>query len=362
MGSGAASFAASAPATLRECAAQKNLLVGTAGSSKQLTDPNVADLISKQANILVAENAMKWQHIHPSQDRFDFTGGDSLLRFASEHRQAVRGHNLCWHNQLPVWFQERATSSNAADLLRSHIAAVAGRYAGRIQSWDVVNEAVRVEDGRPDGLRNSIWLRLLGPQYLEIAFRAAFEADPHALLTYNDYDLEQDSPLHARKRRSVLQLLTSLRERDIPIHALGLQSHLKAGATIPDWSNLLRFLEQVEKLKLQIFITELDVDDSKLPAPAAQRDRVVGALYEDYLKHVLKRDSVKAILTWGISDAGTWLNSFNPRKDSLPQRPLPFDGELQPKPAFFAMRSAILQCRSRHADQLKAVSTFLRRS
>ncbi len=199
-------FAASE--TLREAGAKKNLLVGSAVSYRQLERDDYRTLLSEQASIVVSENDMKWQLIHPEVDRYDFTHADALLAFAAKSNQKVRGHNLCWHNQLPGWFQSVATPENAADLLRKHIAEVAGHYRGRIHSWDVVNEAINVDDGRPDGLRKSPWFNLLGPQYLDIAFAAAAKADGQAILTYNDYDLEQDSPKHEAKRAAVLQLLT----------------------------------------------------------------------------------------------------------------------------------------------------------
>lgn len=337
----------SSNATLRELGAKKNLLVGSAVSFKQLQNPEFTSLMADQASLLVSENDMKWQNIHPEPDRYDFSKGDALVAFANAHQQRVRGHNLCWHNQVPAWFKTTATAQNAADLLRRHIATVAGHYAGRIHSWDVVNEAVEVKDGRPDGLRNSTWLQLLGPQYLDIAFRAAAAADPAAILTYNDYDLEQDSPAHEAKRRAVLEMLHNLRDRNVPISAFGFQSHLKATNDLSDWTKLHAFMDELEKLNLQIFVTELDVDDSKLTADIAERDRIVGELYGDYLSNVLRHRSVKAVLTWGMSDGGSWLNSFNRRKDGIPQRPLPFDAELKPKPAFYAMRDAISGCPAR---------------
>jgi endo-1,4-beta-xylanase len=327
--------------SLREIAADKNLLAGSAVSFAELQRPDFTSLLAQQANIVVSENDMKWEGIHPEPDRFDYRRADALLKFAQEHRQQLRGHNLCWHQQLPPWFKQAATPRNAADLLQRHITEVAGHFAGQIHSWDVVNEAVQVEDGRPDGLRNSPWLQLIGPQYIEIAFRTASKADGRALLTYNDYDLEQAGPKHDAKRQAVLQLLTALRNRDVPINALGLQSHLKTNGKAYDWAGLHNFLEQVERLGLQVFVTELDVNDSDLPANITERDRAVGELYRDYLENVLRHSSVKAVLTWGLTDKDTWLNSFAPRKDKLPQRPLPFDGELKPTPVFYAMRDAI---------------------
>lgn len=327
--------------TLRAAGAKKNLLVGSAVSFRQLERPELRTLLSEQASIVVSENDMKWGLIHPEVDRYDFAHADALLSFAAEAKEKVRGHNLCWHNQLPGWFSTVATAKNAADLLRRHIAEVAGHYRGRIHSWDVVNEAINVDDGRGDGLRKSPWFNLLGSQYIDIAFTAAAKADGQAILTYNDYDLEQDSPKHEAKRAAVLQLLTSLRSRAIPVQALGLQAHLRATAQPETWSGLEKFLDAVEHLGLQIFVTELDVDDSDLPADISGRDAAVAKLYGEFLNRVLRRQSVKAVLTWGISDANTWLNSRHPRSDGLPKRPLPFDSDLKPKPAFYAILEAI---------------------
>jgi endo-1,4-beta-xylanase len=340
---GAASVWGSEPAlvSLRELAAGKNLLVGSAVSFSELQRPDFTRLLAQQASIVVSENDMKWERIHPEPDRFDYSHADALLSFSKEHEQRLRGHNLCWHQQLPPWFKQFATPRNAVDVLQHHIAEVAGHFAGQIHSWDVVNEAVQVDDGRPDGLRNSPWLRLIGPQYIELAFRAASKADGHALLTYNDYDIEQEGPKYEAKRQAVLQLLTNLRSRGVPIHALGLQSHLRATGKAPNWTELHNFLNKVERLGLQVFVTELDVNDADLPGDIADRDRIIGELYGDYLKNVLQHPSITAVLTWGLTDKDTWLNSFTPRKDKLRQRPLPFDEDLKPAPAFYAMRDII---------------------
>lgn len=326
---------------LRDLAARQNLLVGTAVSFAELHRPAFTELLRNEANIVVSENDMKWQTIHPEPNRFDFSRGDALMTFASQNGQQVRGHNLCWHKQLPAWFDGVATAQNAAQLLRLHIGIVAGHYAGRIQSWDVVNEAIEVKDGRPDGLRNSPWLRLIGPQYIEMAFRTAAIADPHALLTYNDYGLEQDGPTNQAKRDAVLHLLESLKNRGTPIHALGLQSHLQAKSRPGNWEGLSRFLDRVQQMGLDVFVTELDVNDANLPYDVRERDRRVAEMYGSYLSTVLQHPSVKAVLTWGLTDKDTWLNSFHPRADGQSQRSLPFDANLRPKPAFAAMRDAI---------------------
>ena len=182
---------------------------------------------------------------------------------------------------------------------------------------------------------------MLGPDYIDIAYRTAAEADPKALLTYNDYGLEQDGTQSDNKRKAVLSLLTGLKRRNVPIHALGLQSHLKASPKLPDWSAVQEFMAAVEKLELDLFVTELDVDDSALTGDLTERDQLVANLYRDYLTNVLQHRSVKAVLTWGLTDRDSWLNSPRLRHYERLRRPLPLDSALQLKPAFHSMERAI---------------------
>jgi endo-1,4-beta-xylanase len=328
-------------APLREIAAQKGLLAGTAVSYAQLQRPEFAALLADQCSILVSENDMKWRATQPEKDRYDFTRADAFMDFASSHQIPARGHNLCWHEHNPEWLEATATKENAVSLLKTHIQTVAGRYQGRIHSWDVVNEAIKPEHHNHNDMVNSIWLKTIGEDYLAIAFRAAAVADSSALLTYNDYDLERDTPDQEKKREAVLSMLRRLRKKDVPVHAIGIQSHLRAHAAPPTWIGLNKFLKEIEKLNLQVFLTELDVDDSEFPADIPERDRLVAELYRSYLDNALQHNSVKALLTWGFTDRDTWLNKFRPRKDGIPQRPLPFDTALQPKPAFYALRDSI---------------------
>lgn len=316
--------------TLRQAGEKRGLLVGAAISALQITEPDLGQLIPRQCSIVVAENDMKWRWTQPEQNRYDFTRADAVMAFAEKNGLRVRGHNLCWHQSLPDWFEEVATKENAARLLRQHILVVAGRYAGRMHSWDVVNEAIEVKDGRPDGLRNSIWMRLLGPEYLAIAFRTAAETDPKARLTYNDFGLEGDTNYHAARRKVALGLLEWFRENKIPIHALGLQSHLHAQANgRTDYSQLHQFLDQVSGLGLEVYVTELDVRGAEGSKECREED---GAdTYKRYLESVLRHPSVKAVLTWGLTERG---------RDQR-ERLLPFSESLEPTEAFKAMREAL---------------------
>ena len=311
------------------------------------TDAAYAALVRAQAGIVVAENAMKWQSLRPTPDTFDFTEADAFVAFAESANLKLRGHTLCWHRQLPAWFAATATKANARALLTTHIAQVAGRYAGRMHSWDVVNEAIRPEDGRADGLRDSPWLTLVGDDYIETAFRAARAADPRALLTYNDSGLEGEDPASHARRVAVLVLLRRLVARRVPIDAFGLQSHLTAPSHLGEdrfGPGLMAFLAAVRQLGLLVFVTELDVSDRNLPADLPARDNAVARVYTSYLNLILKEPAVRVVMTWGLTDRHTSLNQELPRADARPQRPLPFGAiggrEDQPTAAFFAIRNA----------------------
>ncbi len=211
-------------------------------------------------------------------------------------------------------------------------------------SWDVVNEAVEPKDGRADGLRNSPWLGLIGPEYIELAFKTAAEADPSAKLTYNDYGIELDSDDQALKRGQVLMLVRRLKARNIPIHAVGLQSHLQATGPQPG-AGLRRFIREMKELGLEVYVTEMDVNTRGVDGGPDAQDQAVALVYGSYLCLVLEEPNAPVALTWGITDAHTWLNAIHgdwaKRADGAEQRPLPFDAALQPTPAFVAARAAI---------------------
>src|SRR5580704_4637801 len=326
---------------LRELAHSKGLNFGTAVSDSQLQRPAFTPLLLDQCSILVAENQMKWRVTHPEQGRFDFTQADFFMDFAETNQLHARGHNLCWHEHNPPWLDSTITQQNAVSLLTTHIQTVVGRYKGRIHSWDVLNEAIDPTHKNHYGLRDSLWLQNIGEDYIELAFRVAAETDPSAILTYNDYGIETDSPSQEAKREAVLEMMRRLTKKGVPIQALGVQSHLRTNEGTPTWSGLNKFLREIEKLNLQVFVTELDVDASLMAADIPERDRQIAELYRSFVENILTHNSLKAILTWCLSDSYSWLQNFRPRKDGLPQRPLPFDAQLNPKPAFLALRDAI---------------------
>ncbi len=334
-------FAVAGGASLRDRAANKGLIYGSQGHYKFLSkDPELAALYAQESALLVPGNDLKWKDLRPSPDRFDFTKADWMAEFARTHGMLFRGHTLVWHKGLPSWFKETVNSRNAEQMLLEHIATVAGRYAGKMHSWDVVNEAITLRDGRSDGLRETPWLEFLGPEYIDIAFRAAAEADPQALLVYNDNGLDSDSSKTEKKRAAVLRLLERLKSNGTPIHALGTQAHLGESAIDSKYTGLRKFLSDVADLGLKILVTEMDVIDKSFPTDLVVRDRMVAEVYENYLSAVLDEPAVIAVVTWGLSDRHTWLSKKKPREDNMPVRPLPFDAKLKPKLAHNTMALA----------------------
>ena len=337
---------AQAAETLKSAAASRGLLVGCCVHAQTLREQNdYAALIQHQMSILVAENEFKFGPIHPQPTTFFFKDADTIITFAEQNGLKMRGHNFVWHRALPPWFATYVTPQNAEQVLVNHIETVAGRYRGRIHSWDVVNEAIQVSDNLPNGMRNSPWQTVL-PNYIDIAFRTARRVDPDAILTYNDYDIEGEDAASSAKRAAVLALVRGMQQRGVPIDAVGIQSHIHAGPPKTDSSHtygpaLKQFMADVQKLGLKMMLTEMDVNDRDLPADIPTRDKAVGELYASYLNTTLANPNVIALLTWGITDRSTWLNHEGARKDGLPERSLPFDADLKPKPAFFAELNAL---------------------
>ncbi len=239
--------------SLQERAKIKGLLYGAAsGRDLLVSDSEFAESFKQECGILVAENDLKWGTLRPTPHLFDFMKGDWLAGFAKDNNMLFRGHTLVWH-WLPEWFEEVANANDAEQLLATHIRTVAGHYAGQMHSWDVVNEAIDIADGHPDGLRRrSPWFELMGADYIDVAFQVASEADPSSMLVYNDYGLEYDSYEDDSKRAAVLKLLERLKANGTPIHALGIQSHLIGGATNFNANKFREFLASVASMGLKI--------------------------------------------------------------------------------------------------------------
>jgi endo-1,4-beta-xylanase len=325
-----------APLMLGSLAEKKNILFGFALNDKLLADAAYADLVTRQCTIVTPENVMKWEGLHPAPDQYTFGRADAIVAFAESHSIKLRGHCFCWHRALPAWVTKGVTKSNAEAVLRQHIATVAGRYKGKVHSWDVVNEAIHLKDNQPSGWRNSFWYTVLGPSYLDIAYEAAREADPGAILTYNDWGLEYENHSDNPKRKAVLEMLRDLKKRGVPVGALGIQSHLRAGTGEKFGYGLPDFIAAVHDLGMQVFITELDVDDSRFTGEEDDRDDVVADVYKRYLDLVFGTQAVPVVITWGAWDIPRVTGAVAVSGPKA-KRPLLFEPPGTPKRAAFSV-------------------------
>jgi endo-1,4-beta-xylanase len=245
----------------------------------------------------------------------------------------------------PAWFKSTLNKSNANRYLTEHITTVMRRYAGRIDSWDVVNEPTVFWSKRDDRLYPGIWLNLLGTEYIDIAFHAATDADPKALRVLNVYNVEQGKPEHEITRKATIGLLKQLRARGVPVQAVGIESHLDASVPLGG-AEYNSFLQQIRDMGLQILITELDINDTGVQGDFQTRDQVVAKMYQDYLLEVLPVSDAKRVVFWTPSDKPEWdwLNyPKNARADQTPHRPGLLDNAMNRKPAYNAVQSALTE-------------------
>lgn len=334
--------------SLRAHASRHGLIFGSAVIIHNVqTDPDFADLIREQCGIVVPTSELKWIALRPAPDQYDFARPDFLLNFAQSNHMLMRGHTLCWHESVPSWIQTEENRPNTRQFFVDHITTVCKHYAGRLHSWDVVNEAILPADGQPGGLRKSFWYEQMGPDYIELTFRTARAADPHARLTYNDYGVEFESDEDADRRRLILELLRNLKKRDVPLDAVGIQSHVKAAQPVSFAKGLADYIEAIRQMGLEIYLTELDVNEDDIQDnDPAKRDAIIAQTYRDYLRVALANQAVKLVLTWDLSDRFTWLNNgptHHRKQPNRPQRSLPFDRDYRPKEAFFALRESFDQ-------------------
>lgn len=317
-----------ADSSLRDLATRASVDFGVAVNPTLLTrEPRYARLLARECTVLVAENHMKMKYLQPQRGIFNFSAADTLLHFAEQHRQRLRGHTLVWHFMPPDWLESNTwTRAELLDVMRTHITTVMRYYKGRVYAWDVVNEAV-ADTG---GLRSSLWFNVIGPDYLDIAFQCAHAADPDALLFYNDYGAEGLNI----KSDEVYALVRGMQERGVPIHGVGLQCHWKYD-DYPPLDDVVSNITRLAALGLEIHITELDLRIDN-PVTPEQLERQAQA-YREIVSACLRAPRCTTVITWGISDAHSWVPFFFKNTGAA----LPFDEHYQPKPAYFALRDAL---------------------
>lgn len=315
---------------LRDLADARNLYIGGAVEPDHIRcDPAYAEVLGREFNALVTENAFKLWAIHPEPDRFDFSGADTIVQYAEAHDMMVRGHTLVWHQSVPDWVNNATmTQAEWEAMLQNHITTIVSRYKGRVDVWDVVNEAI--EGGGVHNLRQTVWSDGVGPDYIDKAFTWAHAADPEALLFYNDYSAED----MGAKSNQVYALVKGMLERGVPIHGVGLQMHVNIG-NAPKPEDVLRNIQRLGELGLQVHITELDI---RLPASASDSLYNTQAnLYRELLDVCLAAENCTAFVMWGFTDRYSWIPAFFPGFDHA----LIFDKAYRPKPAYFALREAL---------------------
>ena len=299
-------------------------------------DPRYGEALVKHCDIIVPMNCLKWEQLRHDRNRFDTKDAEEQLAFARNHGKTVRGHALLWGMALPNWAKTISSKAEAERELIHHIRTVVTKFKGRIPSWDVVNEAVAPHPEKGETYRPSIWQERLGVGHIELAFRIAAETDPSAKLVINDYNVEYANENSIARRRVLLDIVKRLKDKGIPIHGVGLQAHLYADEQI-DRDGLARFVSELDRMGLEILITELDVIDWKLPADIATRDMIAARQVTTFLEAVGSAKLPSSIVTWGLTDKYSWVAETFKRNDRLPPRPLPLDVHYKPKPIWQAI-------------------------
>jgi endo-1,4-beta-xylanase len=344
--------------TLRERFHDK-FLIGVAINRGQIHQQNESEnkLIISEFNSLTPENDMKWMHIHPKQDEYNFEHADKLVALGEANDMFVVGHTLVWHSQLPSWVFKTDNGSTIdsvelAGRMKDHIYKIVGRYKGQIKGWDVVNEALE-DDG---SFRKSEFLKIGGSSFIENAFRFAQDADPSAELYYNDYNIE-----YPAKRDGAIKLIKKLKEKGLRIDGVGIQAHW--GLDYPTLNEIETAIEMYGRLGVKVMFTELDI--SPLPSPWKMPTADVSvkfgnnptmnpyhdglpdsiqnklaeryaAVFELFNKHA---DKISRVTFWGLHDGQSWKNNFPIRGRT--DYPLLFDRNLKPKKAYHAVMATV---------------------
>ncbi len=315
--------------------------IGVAVNLRSLVGPQ-AEFIKYNFSSITAENDMKMGPLQPKEGVFNWVNADKIVDFATKNNLKIRGHVLCWHEQAGDWIFVDNDGKNVSrevllDRLRTHIHTVVNRYKGKVYAWDVVNEAI--DDNPNNLLRNSKWKEIIGEDFVEKAFEYAHEADPNAKLFYNDYN-----SVMPEKAARIYTLLKRLKEKNIPIHGVGLQGHWSIFG--PSREELESAIERYASLGLEIHITELDVsvypwekerrkkrpEESDEFTPQLQQEQAdkYQMFFEVFRKY---KNHITSVTFWNATDRYTWLDYFpvHGRKNY----PSLFDIEAKPKPAFW---------------------------
>jgi len=330
---------------LRQAAEQAHILVGAAVRPSLFSEAAYSVTLAREFNMIEAEDGMKWWVVRRNEGTFDFRAGDEVVRFGQAHDMKVRGHCLVWDRDNPEWLVHgNFTPDRLSQLLREHITTVMKHYAGQVFAWDVVNEALD-DKGR---VKDSLWynhpgigLSDKGAAYVEQAFRWAHEADPQALLFYNEAEGEGLN----RKSDAIYALVKDFKRRGIPFDGVGLQLHISQLDL--DTTAIAANIARLTALGVQVHITELDVSLPVDSSGTPRSDDLLrqAAVYRAVVGACLQNPGCTAIQTWGFTDKYSWIGSHS---HGTRGAALPFDRTYKPKPAYDAMFEELSRKRDRH--------------
>jgi endo-1,4-beta-xylanase len=330
---------------------KKDFMIGTALNAQQIEEkePNAAALVPQQFNVLTPENIMKCVIIHPQWSTYNFDLADKLVAYGKKNNIPVVGHTLIWHSQLSPFVRSIKSADSLKQFFTDHITTIASRYDGKIRGWDVVNEALE-EDGT---MRKSIFLNLLGDDFVTEAFRLAQKAAPNTELYYNDYNIEQP-----KKRAGAIALIKKIQAAGVRIDGVGIQGHWHTGK-VP-FKDIEESIVEFAALGIKVMFTELDLEVLPRDFQGADVDQRVASnpalnpyangipdsvlqqqawdyqnLFKLFLKH---KDKIDRVTFWGVNDGQSWLNGWPVRGRT--NYPLLFDRQFNPKPAYYKVIEA----------------------
>jgi len=330
--------AEAAPRTLAEAGRAVGLDIGS--SVRGDLSPALAAIIGQECTIVTPENALKPESLTSVRGTYRWTEAQGIAAFARARGLKLHGHTLFWYKRPLPWAPDSQSAGNLDAL-----AAVYGEFVGTVTrqfpdvvSWDVLNEIA----GTSQLLRDTFPISRFGLDFVDLLLRSARDGAPGARLALNENDLECGAGACAAKRKNVLKIVRGLLDRGAPLDAIGIQSHL-ASYSPPAPQETLRFIRSLEKLGLDIYVSEMDVNDATFDADADRRDAEVATLYRDYLDTVLQSRAVKRVVFWGLADSANWISDGESRRrsDGKAQRPALFDSFLGRKPAYFQVMEAL---------------------
>ncbi len=340
--------------SLRDLGARVGLRIGVAVNPSELTSAKYRDLIADQFSSVTPENEMKWETLEPTRGSYNWAPADRLVAFAKQNHQLVRGHTLVWHNQLPSWLTSGVANGSISKtelraLLKKHIQDTVRHFKGRIWQWDVVNEAFHdtwEEDGNPSPSR--FWVNNLGEGVLADAFRWAHEADPKALLFYNDYAIENVNT----KSTNILNWMKGLKAKGVPIDGIGFQTHLDTQYGVP--GDFTQDMRRFADAGFKVAVTEADVRTDVEPGTntvtaghgntAAQNLALQEANWKQTIDSCLAVRACISYTVWGVSDDQSWIPGVFPGEGAA----LLYDEQVQPKSVYSVVQHELATVKAAH--------------